>query len=116
MPSSAGCGPRHDVRASVSGSKTFRIPEVGDIVRDWDTCPLPGKPGPVMLAFTVEPGSPDADRLQLLASLHGTRSARADKHSFWAMRRYPESEVPPLEAIGTTPPAFTPPPGSKGSG
>lgn len=66
---------RHDVRESVSGTKTFRVPEVGDIVLDWDTYPLPGSPGPVMLVFTAEPGSADADRLQLLASLHATRSA-----------------------------------------
>ncbi|WP_327000339.1 helix-turn-helix transcriptional regulator [Dactylosporangium sp. NBC_01737] len=64
---------RHDVRESVSGSKTFRVPEVGDIVLDWDTYPLPGNPGPVMLVFTAEPGTADADRLQLLASLHATR-------------------------------------------
>ncbi|KUL41823.1 helix-turn-helix transcriptional regulator [Actinoplanes awajinensis] len=66
---------RHDVRVSVSGTKTFRIPEAGDITLDWDTYPLPGNPGPVMLVFTTEPGSADADRLQLLASLHATRSA-----------------------------------------
>ena len=66
---------RHDVRGSVSGTKTFRVPEVGDIVLDWDTYPLPGNPGPVVLVFTAEPGSADADRLRLLASLHATRSA-----------------------------------------
>ncbi|MEU3097152.1 helix-turn-helix transcriptional regulator [Streptomyces sp. NPDC006967] len=65
---------RHDVRASVSGTKTFRVPEVGDIVLDWDTYPLPGRPGPVMLVFTAEPGGADADRLHLLASLRATRS------------------------------------------
>ncbi|WP_432957717.1 helix-turn-helix transcriptional regulator [Micromonospora haikouensis] len=64
---------RHDVRESVSGTKTFRVPEVGDIVLDWDTYPLPGSPGPVLLVFTAEPGSADADRLRLLASLHATR-------------------------------------------
>lgn len=65
---------RHDVRASVSGTKTFRVPEVGDVVLDWDTYPLPGRPGPVMLVFTAEPGSADADRLHLLASLRASRS------------------------------------------
>ncbi|WP_229404276.1 helix-turn-helix transcriptional regulator [Micromonospora sp. NBRC 110038] len=64
---------RHDVRESVSGTKTFRVPEVGDIVLDWDTYPLPGDPGPVLLVFTAEPGSADADRLRLLASLRATR-------------------------------------------
>ncbi|MBO3738617.1 helix-turn-helix transcriptional regulator [Actinoplanes flavus] len=67
---------RHDVRESVSGRKTFRVPQVGDIVLDWDTYPLPGSPGPVMLVFTAEPGSADADRLRLLASLHATRVSR----------------------------------------
>jgi hypothetical protein len=65
---------RHDVRESVSGTKTFSIPEVGDILLDWDTYPLPGNPGPVMVVYTAEPGSADADRLQLLASLHATRA------------------------------------------
>ncbi|GAA2712162.1 helix-turn-helix transcriptional regulator [Actinoplanes palleronii] len=68
---------RHDVRVSVSGTKTFRIPAAGDITLDWDTYPLPGNPGPVLLVFTTEPGSADADRLQLLAALHATRSASA---------------------------------------
>ncbi|MCC2307949.1 helix-turn-helix transcriptional regulator [Cellulomonas chengniuliangii] len=66
---------RHDVRESVSGAKTFRVPEVGDIDLHWDTYPLPGNPGPVMLVYTAEPGSADADRLELLASLHATRTA-----------------------------------------
>ncbi|MEU2978847.1 helix-turn-helix transcriptional regulator [Streptomyces hirsutus] len=65
---------RHDVRISVSGTKTFRVPEVSDLVLDWDTYPLPGRPGPVMLVFTAEPGSADADRLHLLAALRATRS------------------------------------------
>ncbi|MEU5826838.1 helix-turn-helix transcriptional regulator [Micromonospora tulbaghiae] len=68
---------RHDVRASVSGTKTFRVPGLGDIVLDWDTYPLPGSPGPVMLVFTAEPGSPDADRLRLLASWRATSPASA---------------------------------------
>ncbi|MDX3104529.1 hypothetical protein PW035_27175 [Nonomuraea angiospora] len=64
---------RHDVRESVSGTKTFQVPEVGDIVLDWDTYPLPGNPGPVMPVFTAEPGSAGAGRPRLLASLHATR-------------------------------------------
>lgn len=72
---------RHDVRESVSGTKTFRIPEVGDIVLRWDTYPLPGSPGPVMLVFTAEPGSADADRLRLLGSLRATRTAPSGEPS-----------------------------------
>ncbi|PRY41310.1 helix-turn-helix transcriptional regulator [Umezawaea tangerina] len=73
-----GLWARHDVRETVSGTKTFQVPQVGDIVLGWDTYPLPGNPGPVMLVFTVEPGSADADRLQLLTSLHATRPTRVD--------------------------------------
>lgn len=62
---------RHDVRETVRGRKTFRAPEV---VLDWDTYPLPGNPGPVMVVFTAQPGSPDADRLALLATLKATRT------------------------------------------
>ncbi|MDG4780730.1 helix-turn-helix transcriptional regulator [Micromonospora sp. WMMD961] len=76
---------QHDVRDSVSGTKTFRIPGVGDIVLAWDTYPLPGNPGSVMLVFTAEPGSPDVDRLQLLASLHATRAALTNKHPSWTV-------------------------------
>ncbi|RSD11845.1 helix-turn-helix transcriptional regulator [Amycolatopsis eburnea] len=65
---------RHDVRGSVHGTKTFRVPEVGELRLDWDTYPLPGNPGPVLLVFTAEPGSADADRLRLLASWHASRA------------------------------------------
>ncbi|WP_314411640.1 helix-turn-helix transcriptional regulator [Streptomyces kroppenstedtii] len=70
---------RHDVGAAVSGTKTFHVPEVGDVVLDWDTYPLPGAPGSVMLVWTAEPGSPDADRLHILASLSATRSTVTGK-------------------------------------
>ncbi len=76
----------HDVRESVSGAKKFQVPEVGDVVLDWDTYPLPGNPGPFMLVFTAQPGTADADRLRLLASLRATRSALATSTS-------PEEEV-----------------------
>ncbi|MCS7483150.1 helix-turn-helix transcriptional regulator [Umezawaea endophytica] len=61
---------RHDVRETVSGTNTFRIPEIGKIAMYWDAYPLPGCPGPFMLIFTAEPGSADAIQLQLLASPH----------------------------------------------
>ncbi|MBB6567064.1 helix-turn-helix domain-containing protein [Kribbella sandramycini] len=58
---------RHDVGATTSGTRVYFSPEVGEITLDWDTYPLPGNPGPVMLVFTADPGTPDADRLRLLA-------------------------------------------------
>ncbi|WP_236795011.1 helix-turn-helix transcriptional regulator [Amycolatopsis sp. GM8] len=69
---------RYDVREAVHGTKLFHHPEVGDITLTWDTYPLPGGPGPVLLAYTTEPGSADAERIQLLASLHATRHRKDD--------------------------------------
>ncbi|MEV5919298.1 helix-turn-helix transcriptional regulator [Streptomyces pseudogriseolus] len=70
---------RHDVRASVSGTKTFHSPAVGDLTLEWSTYPLPGRPGPFLLVFTAEPDSADADRLHLLGSLHATRTTGRDR-------------------------------------
>lgn len=69
---------RHDVRENVHGTTLFQHPEVGGITLDWDTYPLPGNPGPVLLVFTVEPGTADAERLQLLASLRASRDRGSD--------------------------------------
>jgi transcriptional regulator with XRE-family HTH domain len=66
---------RHDVHEAVHGTKIFRHPEVGPITLDWDTYPLPGTPGPVLLVYTAEPGTADAERLQLLGTLQATRLA-----------------------------------------
>ncbi|OPG14378.1 helix-turn-helix transcriptional regulator [Microbispora sp. GKU 823] len=67
---------RHEVRETVHGTKLFRHPQAGEITVDWDVYPLPGDPGPVLLVYTAEPGTADAERLQLLASLHATRVTR----------------------------------------
>jgi transcriptional regulator with XRE-family HTH domain len=77
---------RHDVREAVSGTKVFRHHEVGDITLEWDTYPLPGSPGPVLLVYTAEPGSADAERLQLLGSLHATRAGGAGDQSSMSNR------------------------------
>ena len=66
---------RHDVRETSHGTKTFLHPQIGEITLDWDTYPLPGSPGPVLVAYTAVPGSPDAERLALLATLRATRFA-----------------------------------------
>ncbi|MGW3285584.1 helix-turn-helix transcriptional regulator [Streptomyces sp. NPDC001002] len=71
---------RHDVREAVHGTKLFQHPEVGGITLDWDTYPLPGSPGPVLMVFTAEPGGPDAERLQLLASLRASRAREEHRY------------------------------------
>lgn len=97
---------RHDVRASVSGTKTFRVPEVGDLVLRWDTYPLPGAAGPFLLVFTAEPDSPDADRLRLLASLRaGRRPARAGHHDSGTGQCGPPGEVTGRKAAAVRPPS-----------
>lgn len=65
---------QYDVRAPVSGTKVFYRPEVGEITLSWAAYPLPGSPGPVLMVYTAEPGSADAERLQLLvANSHRSR-------------------------------------------
>ncbi|MFJ3903933.1 XRE family transcriptional regulator [Streptomyces sp. NPDC090025] len=80
---------RHDVRENVHGTTLFQHPEVGGITLDWDTYPLPGDPGPVLLVFTTEPGTTDAGRLQLLASLWATRDTAPRRSAADEIRRQP---------------------------
>lgn len=60
---------RHDVREQTRGTKRFAHPMVGPVDLDWDAYPLPGRPGPVLIAYTAAPGSADAERLDLLTGL-----------------------------------------------
>ncbi|HEX7301917.1 helix-turn-helix transcriptional regulator [Lentzea sp.] len=61
---------QYDVHSPVRGRKVFHREGIGEITLDWATYPLPGSPGPVLMVYTAEPGSADADRLRLLAALH----------------------------------------------
>lgn len=60
---------RHDVEDTTRGRMRITHPLVGELNLDWDAYPLPGSAGPVLIVYTAEEGSPDAERLQLLASL-----------------------------------------------
>ncbi|WP_333738499.1 helix-turn-helix transcriptional regulator [Streptomyces sp. IBSBF 2806] len=60
---------RHDVEETTRGRMRVNHPLVGELNLDWDAYPMPGAPGPVLIAFTAEEGGPDAERLQLLAGL-----------------------------------------------
>ncbi|WP_074946375.1 helix-turn-helix domain-containing protein [Jiangella alba] len=58
----------HDVRTHGAGTKRFRHPLVGELTLAYEELAITAEPGLVLLVYTAEPGSPSAERLQLLAS------------------------------------------------
>jgi len=58
----------HDVLRHRSGAKLLTHPDVGDVEFGYESFELSADPGLVMLVLTVEPDSPTAERMQLLAS------------------------------------------------
>ena len=62
----------HDVRLHRTGVKHFRHPVVGEITLAFDALELPAEPGLQLTAYTAEPGSPDEEKLALLASWAAT--------------------------------------------
>jgi len=60
---------RHDVEGTTRGQMRVNHPLVGELNLDWDAYPLPGAVGPMLIVYTAADGSPDAERLQLLAGL-----------------------------------------------
>ena len=58
----------HDVRLHRTGSKTLHHPVVGDLELAYEVLELAADPGLVLNVYTVEPASPSADALHLLAS------------------------------------------------
>lgn len=67
--SSAALWALHDVTEPTRGQMRLDHPRVGELTLDWDAYPIPGNPGPALLVCTAAEGSPDAERLQLLAGL-----------------------------------------------
>src|SRR3954469_10850151 len=65
----ATLGARHDVEDTTRGRMRVDHPLVGELNLDWDAYPMPGAPGPVLIVYTTEPGSPDDERLRLLAGM-----------------------------------------------
>jgi transcriptional regulator with XRE-family HTH domain len=64
---------RHDIEETTRGRMRLAHPLVGELTLDWDAYRLPGTPGgPMVVAYTAEEGSPDSERLQLLARLVDT--------------------------------------------
>ena len=58
----------HDVRYHRTGRKLFHHPVVGELELDYEAFELPGDVGQRINIYTAPPGSPSAERLDLLAS------------------------------------------------
>ncbi len=58
----------HDVRTHGTGTKRFNHPVVGELTLAYEELAVTAEPGLVFMVYTAEPGSPSAERLQLLAS------------------------------------------------
>ena len=59
----------HDVRTHGAGTKRFNHPVVGELLLAYEELAITAEPGLVLMVYTAEPGSPSAERLQLLANL-----------------------------------------------
>lgn len=58
----------HDVRHHGTGFKTFHHPVVGELTLAFEGLEMASEPGLTLTVYTAEPGSPSAERMQLLAS------------------------------------------------
>lgn len=65
----------HDVRTHGAGTKRFHHPEVGELVLAYEELAITADPGLSLFVYTAEPGSPSAERLELLASLAASEAA-----------------------------------------
>lgn len=65
----------HNVRTHGSGTKRFNHPVVGELTLAYEELSITADPGLVLMIYTAEPGSPSAERLQLLASWAATAVA-----------------------------------------
>lgn len=66
----------HDVRHHGSGFKTFRHHIVGEMTLAYEGMAMEAEPGLTITIYTAEPGSPSAERMQLLASWAATDHPR----------------------------------------
>ena len=60
---------RHDVREKTSGTKRFVHPMVGEVSLGYESFPIGGAPGQVLIVYHAEPGSRDERALALLESV-----------------------------------------------
>ncbi|TMR98806.1 helix-turn-helix domain-containing protein [Nonomuraea basaltis] len=84
-----------DVHEHRTGQKVYRHPEVGEIDVTFDVFELPGEPGLSICTFSVEEGSPSADRFALLASWAATREFGSRHRGNVAHGEEPADSAPP---------------------
>ena len=63
---------RHDVRLHRTGLKHFSHPVVGELALDFDAMELPADAGLTLTAYSAESGTPEEEKLRLLASWSAT--------------------------------------------
>lgn len=68
----------HNVKLSCTFVKTLHHPVVGDLTLTYEALQLPNDPGQMILVYAVEPNTPSADALGLLASWAATPADRMD--------------------------------------
>jgi hypothetical protein len=66
-----------DVHEHRTGQKVYRHPEVGDMEITYDVFEIAGEPGLSIGTYTVDPGTPSADAMALLATLAATEALAA---------------------------------------
>ncbi|MGN9910077.1 helix-turn-helix transcriptional regulator [Phytohabitans sp. LJ34] len=71
----------HHVHEHRHGQKVYRHPEVGEIDVTFDAFDMPGEPGLMICTYTVQEGSPSADKMALLAGWAATQAFAADEHT-----------------------------------
>ncbi|MGC5023136.1 helix-turn-helix domain-containing protein [Tsukamurella sp. DT100] len=59
---------QHDVRHHGTGFKTFRHPVVGEMTLAFEGLEMAAEPGLTLTIYSAEPGSPSAERMQVLSS------------------------------------------------
>jgi hypothetical protein len=70
----------HDVRTHGAGTKRFHHPIAGELTLAYEELAVTAEPGLILMIYTPEPGSPTAERLQLLASWASTQAASISGH------------------------------------
>jgi transcriptional regulator with XRE-family HTH domain len=64
----------NDVRAHKPGTKTFRHPIIGEVTLPFENLTIDATGDQVLTVFTPQPGTPEHDAIQLLASWNATHS------------------------------------------